>query len=576
MIETSLSFTCDLDRGIDRTPIRPALLTGDKQAHTLRVTVRRSGAEVALEGASVSAYFVRSDGVTVPVTGSVSGAVASVTLTESCYRTAGRFQLAVKLAMGAEISTILWADGMVSESTTDAIVDDENVIPSLEELLAQIAATEAAADSANSAADSANGAASSADAAASRAESAAEAANAAASSLDGMTAQALTLEPGSDATAGVETVDGVKVLTIGVPKGDKGDKGDQGEKGDPGRDGDGAVSTVNGIASVDGNVTLTAQDVGARPDTWVPTAGDVGALPDTYTPPVTSVNGQTGAVVLTAEDVGALPTGGTAADSGKLGGQAPGYYMSPESLIDNGYMPNPVWQRDWESGDSVAGWTYFLDRWENFGSSAITPYWSESGLTLSSGTIGQMMLLGDYVGQTVTAACKFSDGLLLCASGTVTNNADWTEIAFQADSGRNIDLVNGSSGQWYLTIMPGGGTIEWVAVYPGEFTADTLPPFRPKGYAAELAECMRYYQLTGYHLAKKYVSDSGAEGINVAWYVPMRITPTVTLTTAYAGNIATGPTANNVTEYGMRLDVVSSSLTTLTQWDGLIEASADL
>lgn len=37
------------------------------------------------------------------------------------------------------------------------------------------------------------------------------------------------------------------------------------------------------------------------------TAAEVGALPDTYTAPVSSVNGQTGTVVLNAEDVGALP-----------------------------------------------------------------------------------------------------------------------------------------------------------------------------------------------------------------------------------------------------------------------------
>ena len=43
----------------------------------------------------------------------------------------------------------------------------------------------------------------------------------------------------------------------------------------------------------------TAEDVGARPDTWTPTAEDVGARPDTWTPTardvgaVSSVNGQT-------------------------------------------------------------------------------------------------------------------------------------------------------------------------------------------------------------------------------------------------------------------------------------------
>lgn len=54
--------------------------------------------------------------------------------------------------------------------------------------------------------------------------------------------------------------------------------------------GGGAVSSVNGQT---GAVVLTASDVGA--------------LPDTYVAPVDSVNGQTGAVVLDAGDVGALP-----------------------------------------------------------------------------------------------------------------------------------------------------------------------------------------------------------------------------------------------------------------------------
>lgn len=55
------------------------------------------------------------------------------------------------------------------------------------------------------------------------------------------------------------------------------------------------VTTVNGKT---GDVQLDAADVGARPDTWVPTAQEVGALPNTYTPPNQ-----------TAEQVGADPKG---------------------------------------------------------------------------------------------------------------------------------------------------------------------------------------------------------------------------------------------------------------------------
>ena len=52
----------------------------------------------------------------------------------------------------------------------------------------------------------------------------------------------------------------------------------------------GAVKSVN---SKTGDVELNAEDVGARPDTWMPSAADVGARPNTWTP--------------TAEEVGARP-----------------------------------------------------------------------------------------------------------------------------------------------------------------------------------------------------------------------------------------------------------------------------
>lgn len=47
-----------------------------------------------------------------------------------------------------------------------------------------------------------------------------------------------------------------------------------------GIDGSGAVSTVNQKApDSNGNVQLTADDLGARPNDWIPTASDIGAIP---------------------------------------------------------------------------------------------------------------------------------------------------------------------------------------------------------------------------------------------------------------------------------------------------------
>ena len=61
-----------------------------------------------------------------------------------------------------------------------------------------------------------------------------------------------------------------------------------------GIDGSGSVASVNNVSpDGNGNVTLSA--------------ADVGALPSSYSPPVLSVNDQVGKVELTAEDVGARP-----------------------------------------------------------------------------------------------------------------------------------------------------------------------------------------------------------------------------------------------------------------------------
>lgn len=69
-----------------------------------------------------------------------------------------------------------------------------------------------------------------------------------------------------------------------------------------------ATAPVTSVNSKTGAVVLTADDVGARPSTWTPSKSDVGlgsvdnvkqysaSNPPPY--PVTSVNGQTGAVTL--------------------------------------------------------------------------------------------------------------------------------------------------------------------------------------------------------------------------------------------------------------------------------------
>lgn len=315
----------DVDAEIQMTPLKSLYASGDKDAHVFELSLYRGVEEMDLSGASAQGYFIRADGYTVPITGAISGNVVTLTLSDGCYYVVGNFNLIIKVSTAESRKSVFWGNGYVVRSMTDAIVDEENVIPSLDELLAQIAAAESAAKAANQAASSANSAANSAaqaagaaDANASAANSAANAATAAASAateaatkIDGMTITANGLVAGAAPTAKLNVVDGHYNIVLGLPKGDKGDPGAtpqitvQVKTGEPGtaasvkqtgtaeapvieltipRGDTGSLGglTINGKAPDEvGKVELTAADVGARADDWMPTAADVGALSGT-------------------------------------------------------------------------------------------------------------------------------------------------------------------------------------------------------------------------------------------------------------------------------------------------------
>ena len=140
---------------------------------------------------------------------------------------------------------------------------------------AKTAAEKAKADAESAGTAAANSAKKAAGSAQDAQQSATAAQQSAASVADKFiaSAQATTLEPGSQATASVEN----QVLTIGVPKGDKGDKGDTGEKGDPGDKGDpGSAATVSvgsvttGAPGTDASVTNSGTESKAVLDFVIP------------------------------------------------------------------------------------------------------------------------------------------------------------------------------------------------------------------------------------------------------------------------------------------------------------------
>lgn len=299
-MSTVLTFDYERTSGIKMTALRPILVSGDKAAHIFNINVLDGGEAYDLTGGSAAGYLIRSDEVSVPLTGTITGNTVSVTLPQACYASPGHFTLAIRVTTDTEISTIFYGDGSVVRSSSDSVIDPDDIIPSLDELLAQIetmtkatAEAKTATTNCKTATTKANTATGKAETATTNAEEAATKAENAASLFDVLDASATTLAAGSSATAEWQTEDGKKKLVLGIPKGDKGDTGDV------------ENLTVCGVSPTDGNIALTASNVGAI------ATSDAQSTVQQYAP-VQSVNGQTGAVTLSIPTTATLQSVETA------------------------------------------------------------------------------------------------------------------------------------------------------------------------------------------------------------------------------------------------------------------------
>ena len=134
----------DLNKSLVRSYAGELLATGDKLSNRYGVRVFRQGAAVNLSGYAVTGYFIRPDMETVVITGAVSGNVAYVDLPQACYTQQGQFTLAVKVSGGGITQTVRIVDGYIRTTQTGTLIDPGSVIPTLDELFAQIAAVEQA------------------------------------------------------------------------------------------------------------------------------------------------------------------------------------------------------------------------------------------------------------------------------------------------------------------------------------------------------------------------------------------------------------------------------------------------
>ena len=488
----------DVDAEIQMTPLKSLYASGDKDAHIFELSLYRGAQEMDLSGASAQGYFIRADRYTVPVTGAISGNVVSLTLSESCYYVVGNFNLIIKVSIGEIRKSVFWGNGYVVRSMTDAIVDKENVIPSLDELLAQIAATESAAKAANTAATNANNATKAASTATTNANAATKAANTAATNannatkaastattnanaatkaantaagkIDNMTVQVSGLEAGATPTANLELVDGHYNLSFAIPKGDKGNTGATGATPDI------MVKVVTGEAGTQASVAQSGTAENPVITLTIP-------------------RGDTGSIDNLAENV--------ALEIAKYN------FGQPYNLLDNSDFVHPIAQAGVNGAHGATG--YAVDRWMR-----------TSGATVSQAADG-LKIVSDKTSWTAgiqqrIEAKRFADVMTFAVRGVFpvacrlfvyigSGTTNFGTAYFQGDAAERTLVLkltkpDGLTGDEVVNvyISPDTGStgtaavVRWAALYEGEYTAETLPPYVPKGYAVELAECLRYYR----------------------------------------------------------------------------------
>ena len=113
---------------------------GDKNGDKFCVRIFDEGVPVNISDCSVVGYFVRQDGTTVVVEGTVTGTdnnIAVITLPSSCYAVTGQFTLSVKVT-GTNFSGTIWiVDGTITDTSTNTYVDPGSVISGLDETLVE-------------------------------------------------------------------------------------------------------------------------------------------------------------------------------------------------------------------------------------------------------------------------------------------------------------------------------------------------------------------------------------------------------------------------------------------------------
>lgn len=212
-----------------------------------------------------------------------------------------------------------------------------------------------------------------------------------------------------------------------------------------------------------------------------------------------------------------------------------GVPLQPRNLLDNSDFRNPVNQR---GATSWASSGYTIDRWRT--NSAISVSLSSTGITLdATSTSGELQQNVRGLPNGTYTFAAYVNGVIRTRVFTNNNGTITSVDTSNASFGGSGYLTAGKgSGDYYFQIKTTVGytnTVAWAALYEGAYDASSLPAYQPKGYAAELVECQRYYENSWFGVGKnetqEYIANvwsSGQADARIEFKQQKRISPTIT------------------------------------------------
>ena len=268
---------------------------------------------------------------------------------------------------------------------------------------------------------------------------------------------------------------------------------------------------------------------------------------------------------------------------------------NPRNLLDNSDFRNPVNQRGLQEYTSNG---YSIDRWifEKSGNvnarlvvQRVEAGFPEDRISLQVGSGGfadfyqNLENYDKMAGKRYTLAVNIK-GVVYAQVFTMGNFAGGISL------GNDGAVFYSTPNQHVLiraTTAPGFNML-WMALYEGEYTAETLPEYRCKGYGAELAECQRYYyrnwdgDMLPQKLAGLYAPKAGRT-TSVVFPVTMRETPSITLYNPISGNkncVGDWTTDEDVSASALYVTkhhfTISGDVEASKMYEYLYEATADL